>query len=290
MGVVSTMKRLMLANVPRPQRGPDIRPPAVAGMFYPGDPAEMKKTLEEMLPDPSEPESWPAVMVPHAGWTYSGRLAAEVFGRVTIPDRVIIFCPKHRPGGSDWAVAPHKTWQLPGGQIESDPELAARLAEAVEGLESDATAHRQEHAIEVHLPLLARMAPQARVVGITIGGGTLEALQRFARQMADVLRDDRPRPLLVISSDMNHFADDAETRRLDRMALDAMESLDPERLYETVRENRISMCGMLPAVVVMETLRQWEGLHRYESVGYATSADASGDKSRVVGYAGMLLW
>ena len=75
---------------------------------------------------------------------------------------------------------------------------------------------------------------------------------------------------------------------MDRLALDALETLDPARLYETVRENRISMCGMFPAVVVMETLRQLDSLHRCEMVGYATSAAASGDTRRVVGYAGML--
>jgi AmmeMemoRadiSam system protein B len=87
---------------------------------------------------------------------------------------------------------------------------------------------------------------------------------------------------------MNHFADDVETRRVDRMALDAIETLDPARVYETVRANHISMCGAGPCVIVMETLRQLGCLHRCESVGYTTSAEASGDTDRVVGYAGLL--
>jgi AmmeMemoRadiSam system protein B len=216
-------------------------------------------------------------------------LAARVFSRVQIPEQGIILCPRHRPAGAQWAVAPHRRWVLPGREVAADPVLAAQLAAAVTGLELDAVAHQQEHAIEVQLPLLARLAPQARVVGIAIGGGELSSLCRFARQMADLLRDMPQRPLLVISSDMNHFANDAQTRRLDRLALDAMESLDPARLYETVRKHHISMCGMLPAVIVMETLRQLDCLHRCQSVGYATSADATGDTQRVVGYAGMLL-
>ena len=116
-----------------------------------------------------------------------------------------------------------------------------------------------------------------------------ESYAEFGRQMAEVLGEMPERPLLVISGDMNHRADDATTRRLDRMALDAMETLDPTQLYKTVTDNRISMCGMMPAVVVMETLRQWDSLHRFESVGYATSADVTGKKDDVVGYAGMLL-
>jgi AmmeMemoRadiSam system protein B len=95
--------------------------------------------------------------------------------------------------------------------------------------------------------------------------------------------------LLLISSDMNHFATEEENRRLDQIALGAMESLDPARLLETVRRHDISMCGVLPAVIVMETLRQLGKLHRSERVAYGTSADVSGDTSRVVGYAGLLL-
>jgi AmmeMemoRadiSam system protein B len=156
-------------------------------------------------------------------------------------------------------------------------------------LELDALAHRDEHAIEVQLPILARLAPQAQVTGIVIGGGdNFSALQRFASQMAGVLSDLAERPLLVISSDMNHFADDKENRVLDRIALDAIETLDPAHVFQTVRLHRISMCGLYPCVIVMETLRQLGSLNRCEPVGYATSADAEGPRNRVVGYAGML--
>jgi AmmeMemoRadiSam system protein B len=106
--------------------------------------------------------------------------------------------------------------------------------------------------------------------------------------MSVVLRDMPERPLLIVSSDMNHFADDRQTRRLDRLALDAITTLDPPCVYETVRSNRISMCGMAPCVVAMETLRWLGCLKRCESVGYTTSAEASGDTERVVGYAGLL--
>jgi AmmeMemoRadiSam system protein B len=106
--------------------------------------------------------------------------------------------------------------------------------------------------------------------------------------MAVALRDMPQRPLLVVSSDMNHFADDAQTRQLDRLALDAIATLDPEHVYETVRRNRISMCGMAACVVAMETMRWLGCLHRCEEVGYATSAEAGGPADRVVGYAGLL--
>ena len=106
--------------------------------------------------------------------------------------------------------------------------------------------------------------------------------------VTSVLRRQEELPLLLISSDMNHFATDAETRLLDDMALTALQKLDPAGVYETVTANHISMCGVLPAVIVLETLRQLGTLRQAQRVAYATSADVTGDPSRVVGYAGML--
>ncbi|MHB8897705.1 MAG: AmmeMemoRadiSam system radical SAM enzyme [Thermoguttaceae bacterium] len=286
--VASTENQVTISNVPQLQKGPDVRRPAVAGQFYPGTAAEIRNTLDDFLRDPVPREPWAAAMVPHAGWIYSGKLAAQVLGRIAIPERVIVFSPKHNRVGADWAVAPHRSWALPSGEVQSDPELAAALAEKVSLLELDASAHIPEHSIEVQLPILSRLAPSARVVGVAMHGGDLADIQRTADQVAAFLSELPSLPLLVISTDMNHYADEATTRRVDRMALDALESLDPERLFQTVRTNRISMCGVVPAVLVMETLRRLGRLNRIESVGYTTSAEASGDTGRVVGYAGAL--
>ncbi len=288
LAAASNEARLVTASA-APPSSPEVRPAAVAGRFYPGNRAEMDRMLDEMIPSaPSERRAWAAALVPHAGWAYSGRLAAATLCRAEIPSRVLVVCPKHRPEGESWAVAPYGAWAVPGAEVRGDPELAQQLADRVSGLKLDAEAHRLEHAIEVQLPILARLAPECRVVGIAIHGGDLGQLERFAEELAGVVRSLPERPLLVISSDMNHFADDEETRRLDRLALDAVESLDPARLYRTVREHRISMCGVLPAVLVLQTLHQLGAIHRCEPVQYATSAETSGDLKRVVGYAGML--
>jgi AmmeMemoRadiSam system protein B len=167
--------------------------------------------------------------------------------------------------------------------------LARRLSQAIPGLDLDALAHQREHAVEVELPLLARLAPGVKVVGIAVGHGDYDDCLRFAEGLAGVLRQRKDRPLLLVSSDMNHFANDPDTRRLDAVALAALESGDPEELYETVRDHNISMCGLLPAVIVLQTLRLLGGGKRFERAGYATSADVTGDPRRVVGYAGMLL-
>ena len=281
---------VVFSTVPRPRQAGGTRRPAVAGRFYPGDPTKLGAMLDAMLDDsPRSPETHRAVMVPHAGLVYSGSLAATVFNRVEFPRTVIVIGPKHTRLGVDWAVAPHESWSIPGAVIPGDPELARALVEAIPGLQLDEAAHREEHAIEVELPFIAKLAPESRVVGIAVGGADLEGCRRFAEGLASVIRGMDEPPLLVVSSDMNHFADDQTTRRLDRIALDALATLDPETLLTTVREHDISMCGVLPAVIVLETLKRLGGADRYEELGHTTSASVSGDTSRVVGYAGALI-
>ncbi|HZN35614.1 MAG TPA: AmmeMemoRadiSam system radical SAM enzyme [Pirellulaceae bacterium] len=286
----SSLARVQFSQVPRASHGAEVRPAGVAGRFYPADPSELAQLVEQCLPvEPAVRQSWPALMVPHAGLIYSGRIAAQTLARVEIPKTVIVIGPKHTPHGVEWAVAPHATWSIPGATLASDPELARQLCEAIPGWQLDAAAHAQEHAIEVELPFLARLAPQAKVVGVALGTADFARCLQFAAGLAAVLRTLPAPPLLVISSDMNHFASDEENRRLDEIALAAMETLDPQRLYQTVTGRHISMCGLVPAVVVMQALRELNQLGRTQRVAYATSADTSGDQSRVVGYAGMLL-
>ncbi|MGI8981512.1 MAG: AmmeMemoRadiSam system radical SAM enzyme [Pirellulaceae bacterium] len=290
LAAISTLEKFTVTHLPKPSAGANVRPAAQAGRFYPADADELRALVDRCLAgEPVEKQRVPAVMVPHAGLIYSGRIAADVLRRVVIPKTVIVIGPKHTALGVDWAASPHETWQIPGAQISSDPQLARELTQAIPGLVLDAAAHAQEHAIEVELPFLARLAPNSRVVGIAIGSGDLARCREFATGLANVIRNMAEPPLLVISSDMNHFASDAENRRLDEMAIQAFETLDPATLYSVVRDNHISMCGLLPAVIVLETLRQLGRVFALERVAYATSADVSGDTSRVVGYSGLIL-
>ncbi|WP_417387358.1 AmmeMemoRadiSam system protein B [Gimesia sp.] len=289
LAVQSTSARFQIVNRPRAELGTEIRPAGVAGTFYPADPGRMTAQLDQLFTETVETQSWAAAMVPHAGWKYSGKIAADVLNRIQLPSTIIVIGPKHTRDGVDWAVAPHQTWQLPNGNLDSDRGLAQQLVEQIPGLELDAAAHRSEHAIEVELPLIQRLAPQSKVVGIAIGSGNLPRCEEFAEGLARVIQAMPEPPLLLISSDMNHFATDTENRRLDELALEKMRSLDPDGLLETVRENHISMCGVLPAVMVMKTLQKLGKLKQIEQVGYATSGDVTGDSSRVVGYAGLLI-
>lgn len=287
---VSSSSTFHNANVPQPVAGAAVRPPAVAGRFYPGAAGALKAIVKKCLADvPTAKTAWPAAMVPHAGLQYSGAVAGGVLKQLHIPETVVIICPKHTRAGIDWAVSPCETWQLPDGELKADPDFARRLVDSVESLEFDAAAHAQEHAIEVLLPLLHHLAPDTKVVGIAMGGGSWRQCRVFGEQLALAMSEQDTPPLLLISSDMNHFADDVATRELDERALCAMETLNSQTLHDTVRQHNISMCGVLPAVVVMEALLSLDQLDETQRCGYATSGDVTGDRSRVVGYAGMLL-
>lgn len=280
---------VQLTNTVQPQTGPNVRQPAVAGKFYPATAKAISSMVRGLIPDPLPPkEKFRAAMVPHAGLPFSGRIAADVMARIDFPKRIIVIGPKHTRSGVDWAVAPHDTWHVPGIEISNDTEMATRLVENIEHLQLDAAAHHSEHAIEVELPLLHHFAPKSKVVGIAIGSGNLAACHDFASGLARTIVDTAGDVIVLISSDMNHFASDAETRRLDEIALRAIEQLNPDEVFRTVRENEISMCGLLPAVITLRCLNQIEPLTKALRVSYATSADVTGEKGRVVGYAGML--
>jgi AmmeMemoRadiSam system radical SAM enzyme/AmmeMemoRadiSam system protein B/AmmeMemoRadiSam system protein A len=276
---------------PQARSDVSLRPPAVAGTFYPADDRSREQLVDELLSGLSEvkPKKVAAAMVPHAGLHYSGRVAADVWRRIKLPESVLIIGPKHTADGVDWAVAPHDVWQLSStAKMSGDVELASRIADSVPGMELDASAHQREHGIEVQLPLLYRLAPQTRVAAIAMSGGTYDELESTAMALADCLASFEHPPLMVISSDMNHFADDEENRRRDRLALAALEKNDPQGLLQVCAEENISMCGQVPAALVLLTLKASKQTANYREIAYATSADVSGDRSRVVGYAGVL--
>ncbi|MEO8269670.1 MAG: AmmeMemoRadiSam system protein B, partial [Aureliella sp.] len=291
--VLSTMPSVVSMAAPTPVDNVGVRPAAVAGKFYPAEDAARRALVDKLLDDEPPRQYQPlAVMVPHAGLKYSGAVASQVWRSIDGLDgrTLLVVSPKHTKEGVNWSVCPFKTWQLSGKvSFESDRQLAEQLAERIDALQLDAAAHQQEHGIEVQLPILERLAPHSKVVGLALHGGNWEDIRTAAKQLAEFLQTLDEPPLLVISSDMNHYAADRENRRLDRLALNAMSSGDPQQLIDVCKQHEISMCGLVPAALIMETLRQQGHSLKVIEVDYATSGDVSGDKSQVVGYAGLLL-
>jgi AmmeMemoRadiSam system protein B len=264
-----------------------VRPPAVAGRFYPAKPEILRRDVESYLPDAVEKITALGCIVPHAGYMYSGHVAGAVLGRLELPQRVVILCPNHSGRGEPLAIMSRGAWATPLGEAQIDRALAADLVAEFDLLTEDADAHRTEHALEVELPFLQVLA-RFTFVPIAIGTHRLDILTELGKAIARVIARQNDRVLVIASSDMNHYATDAVTREKDKLALAPLLARDPQALHETVLRENISMCGLGPAVAMLAAVNDL-GANSADLVKYATSADVSGDHSYCVGYAGVIV-
>lgn len=265
-----------------------IRHPAVAGRFYPSDPIQLRKQIDELVSPQLEKTPALACMVPHAGYMYSGRVAGAVYGSLQLPSRFILLGPRHYPQGERLALLSEGTWQTPLGEARIDTALAAELRNGFPLLREDAVAHAPEHSLEVQVPFLQGLVGDFTFAPVLIGTDRFDTLEGLGHAVAKVVRAQRDSVMIIASSDMNHRETDALTRTKDRKAIDAILTLDPRHLYDTVRRESISMCGYGP-VVAMLTAACDLGAAKAELVRYSTSADVTGDFDDVVGYAGVIV-
>ncbi len=265
-----------------------LRPMAVAGAFYPANPKALTADLGRYIKRASNPRPALGCVVPHAGYLYSGHVAGAVYGRLELPETAIILCPNHTGRGSSLAIHSEGSWETPLGEVLIDSPLAAALKESLPELQEDLEAHRLEHSLEVQLPFLRSLSPAIRLVPIAVSLEQLDRLEALGSGLARVLMDLSPQPLIIASSDMNHFQPDSVSRKKDQLAIDRVLALDAAGLHETVRENSISMCGYGPTVAMLTATRLL-GAESAELVRYANSGEVTGDKNSVVGYAGIIV-
>lgn len=265
-----------------------IRRPVVAGQFYPADPDTLKRdlvTLTRGQSPPSEPRGV-ALLVPHAGYIYSGRVAGATYISVRLARRAIILCPNHTGLGEEIAVNDEGHWETPLGRVPVDAPLAQAVLERCPKARVDDSAHGREHSLEVQIPFLQHLVGEVRFVPICVGTLRLGSLLDLGRALAEAVRDDGGDILVIISSDMSHYVPAAVAERLDRQAIERVLALDPEGLHRVVREEEISMCGIAPAVAGLEAARRL-GASGARLVAYGHSGETSGDVRSVVGYAGV---
>jgi MEMO1 family protein len=266
-----------------------LRPPAVAGRFYPADPVALSREIAAFAPPSEEaPRRAIACVVPHAGYRYSGHVAGAVYARLKLPRRFLLLGPRHFSRGKAQAILSEGAWQTPLGCAEIDSELAHELVRADPGLCEDEVAHQIEHALEVQLPFLQSLSSDFRFVPIALGAREYVQFESLGRAMAEVLRKQSDPVLMIASSDMNHYESDEITRRKDRLALERVLELDARGLFDVVRREGITMCGFGPVVSVLTAARLL-GASRATLVRYATSGDINGDRDEVVGYAGVIV-
>ena len=266
-----------------------IRPPAVAGTFYEGDPLRLRAQLDACLAE-NEPvivkEAFTAGVVPHAGLMYSGHVAAAFYDAVVLPKRFIILCPNHTGAGHWAAINREGSWRTPLGEAKIDTPLADALQSKSAMLQEDDRAHAREHSLEVQLPFLQQLAGDFTFVPICLGAPRFDACEDIGNAIADVVKGQ---PIgILASSDLNHYEDQRTTLQKDDEAIDAVLSLDARTLWRVVEASDISMCGFIPTTTMMIAAKKL-GATSARLIKHATSGDINGDYSHVVGYAAIVV-
>ena len=266
-----------------------LRLPAVAGHFYPAKPEALTSLVKDCLGDQRAATKAKALacLVPHAGLVYSGAVAGAVFARLALPKTILLLGVRHYPYGAEQAILSDGAFRTPLGDVHIETGLALELRKQCPALEEDALAHKREHSLEVELPFLQVLQPGFTFVPIAIGSHNVSELAQTGTGIARVLSQRAGEVLIVTSSDLNHYEDDATTRAKDQRAIDQLLKLDAEGLFRACHEHGISMCGLGPAIVMLTALTQL-GATSGQLVQHATSGDINGDRSAVVGYAGLI--
>jgi AmmeMemoRadiSam system protein B len=259
----------------------------VAGQFYPGDEESLRRTIEQFSGPQGARKKAIAVISPHAGYIYSGPVAGAVFSSTILPGTVVILGPGHREIGPLFAIQAKGSWLTPLGESPIEAELASRIMDRCALVKEDEQAHLWEHSLEVQLPFIQYYRKDAAIVPICVshetGYGELETL---GRALAEAVRDSGRETLIVASTDMSHYVSQKTAEKKDMLAIRRILALDPAGLFETVTEERISMCGFQPTAAAL-VAAVGLGASGAELVRYQTSGETSGDYAQVVGYAGI---
>jgi hypothetical protein len=266
-----------------------MRQPAVADRFYPGSARELSQAVTDLFPPGRTADKTKALALvsPHAGYVYSGALAAETFCAVEIPETVIILGPNHHGQGAPVSLS-METWEMPLGRVPVDREIAESLLEHSGLIRTDELTHRLEHSLEVQVPFLQMLQKNLRIVPIVLSRLSYPLCLEVAESLAKVIKASNRELLLVASSDMSHYESRRITEQKDRSALKCIERLDPDELYRTVVDQRISMCGVIPVVIAILAAKAC-GARQARLIGYTDSGYVSGDTGQVVGYAGVVI-
>jgi AmmeMemoRadiSam system protein B len=262
------------------------RAPAVAGQFYPGRKDALEEMLLQMMPEEESRKPVIGIMSPHAGYVYSGAVAGETISGIVVPEQVIILGPNHHGHGHPAAVYARGAWETPLGEVPIAEDLARLILQECPFAAEDMLAHRYEHSLEVQIPFLQKVSPRLSIVPICLGHLPLNVLLGLGDGLARSISANRVRPLIVASTDMTHYEPGKTAREKDFLALEKVLALDPSGLYQVVQQKRISMCGVLPVVVMLQAALGL-GATESELVDYRNSGDVTGDQSEVVGYAGV---
>lgn len=286
-----------------------MRYPAVAGAFYEGSRDALLRQIERSytsklgpgaLPKPTDgPRRLVGVVCPHAGYVYSGPVAAHSYAAVAadgVRAAYVVLGPNHYGAGAPLATTRHD-WQTPLGVVPIDPDLLKAVA--TPPIEDDVAAHRHEHSIEVQLPFLQHLRPDVRFVPVCMAFQEYELASEVGELVAEAVRDRDA--LLVASSDFSHVGMNynqtpprgktapAWAQEQDTKALDRILALDPKGLQDRVARDDISMCGYGPVTAMLVAAKKL-GAREAKLLHYGSSSDVSGDEDMAVGYGAIAVY
>ena len=274
--------------------------PAVAGSFYEADPKRLRQQIEWAFKHPIGPGKLPEVptrkqgkrsntffIVPHAGYIYSGPVAAHSYYYLAsegVPDLVIIMGPNHTGLGKMASVWPEGYWETPLGAVEVDSEMVKELVKESKVLDPDEYAHMYEHSVEVQIPFLQYFfGNKFKIVPIVILMQEIEIMQMIANAIEKLIREHEGLDVVVLaSSDLNHYEPYEQNNMKDELAIKEIEELDYEGLYRVVNDYDVTACGYGPIMGVLMLARKFN--RKPYVLKHANSGDTSGPKDSVVGY------
>jgi hypothetical protein len=273
-----------------------IRKPAVAGMFYAGTARELAEQIEWCYKHELGPGTIPrvnskglreivAIVVPHAGYYYSGPVAAHAYKELAedgIFDTAVILGPNHTGYGYPVSLWTGASWNTPLGDVEIDKKLARRLLGDV--IKADETAHIHEHSVEVQLPWLQHLYKNVKIVPITMLAQDIET----ARIVGKTIAQAGDNLIIIASSDFTHYEPHSVAMEIDSSVIEAIVALDEEELYKRCERLDCTMCGYGPVAAAIVAAKEMKA-QKASLLKYATSGDTSGDFSRVVGYGSIVI-
>ena len=273
----------------------DIKPPNVAGSFYPDNPQELSSMIDDFLaaahPTPLSGEIF-ALVVPHAGYGFSGATAA--FGYKLIQGKpyhtVVVIAPSHQYGFSGVSVYPQKAFRTPLGDVEIDTEFTGKLLNRDKDVVFDPAAFQKEHALEVELPFLQKTLTGFKIVPIVMGDCTLEMCRKLAALLKEAI-NTRKDVLIIASTDMYHGYDYEEADKSDNATLSYLKNMDAEGLYGGLREGKVQLCGGFGVVTAIMTAKQL-GHDKLSVLKHTNSAEVTGKMVKgiwTVGYSSCVI-
>jgi MEMO1 family protein len=278
-----------------------IRKPAVAGLFYESNPESLRKRIKwcyqhqlgpGRIPDQiGKKRTIKGIMAPHAGYQYSGPVAAHSYLELAedgFPETVVILCPNHTGLGSGVSTMIEGAWQTPLGNVQIDEEFATELVSHHALMDTDPTAHLQEHSCEVQLPFLQDISPDFRLVPVCMWMQDLETANELGEAIAETSSKIGRDIVVIASTDFTHYQPQEVAKAQDTQVLDAIEAMNEKLMMKRVDDLNVTMCGYGPVATALVASKAM-GAKTAEILKYATSGDATGDYSSVVGYASAVI-